>query len=56
MRKRSGKKTLIIEGVLAAVVIALIAAGTVLRMHTGDMSFPEALTSFLKDTFNPYHS
>ena len=56
MRKRSGKKTLIILCVLAAAVLSLIAAGTVLRMQTGDMGFAEAFTSFLSDTFDPYHS
>ena len=56
MRKRSGKKTLIIMCVLAAAVVCLIAAGTILRMNTSDMSLSEALTSFLSDTFNPYHS
>ena len=55
MRKRSGKKTLIILCVLAAAVIALIAAGTVLRMKTANMGFAEALGAFLSDTFNPYH-
>ena len=55
MRKRSGKKTLIILCVLAAVVLSLIAAGTMLRMQSRDLSFAEALTSFLSDTFNPYH-
>lgn len=54
MRKRSGRKTLIIVCVLAAVVICLIAAGAILRMQTRDMGFLDALASFLSDTFNPY--
>ena len=54
MRKRSGRKTLIIVCVLAAAVICLIAAGTVLRMQTHSMGFFDALTSFLSDTFDPY--
>lgn len=54
MRKRSGKKTLIIVCVLAAVVLLLIVAGTVLRMHTHDLGFGEALVAFLSDTFRPY--
>ena len=56
MRKRSGKKTLIILCVLAAIVISLIAAGTILRMQSRDLGFAEALTSFLSDTFNPYRN
>ena len=54
MRKRSGKKTLMIVCVLAAIIICLIAAGTVLRMHTHNLGFFDALTSFLSDTFQPY--
>ena len=56
MRKRSGKKTLIILCVLAAIVVLLIAAGTVLRMQSHDLNAADALKSFLKDTFNLYRS
>lgn len=56
MRKRSGRKTLTIVCVLAAIVLLLIAAGTILRMQSHDMGFLEALLSFLRDTFDPYHT
>lgn len=54
MQKRSGKKTLIIVCVLAAIVLLLLVAGTILRMHTHDLGFGEALVSFLSDTFCSY--
>lgn len=56
MRKRSAKKTLIIVCVLAAAVLLMLVAGTVLRMHTHDMGFGEAMGSFLSDTFRPYNN
>ena len=54
MRKRSQKQTLIIVCVLAALVLALLAAGTILRMRSGSMGFAEAFAAFVSDTFRPY--
>ena len=51
--RRSGKKaTLISLAVAGALVIALLIAGTILRMHTHDMSFAGAFKSFVSDTFS----
>ncbi len=50
--RRSGKKaTLISLAVAGALVIALLIAGTILRMHTHDLGFVEAFASFVSDTF-----
>ena len=39
-----------IAGIL---VLALLLAGTLLRMHSRESGFMEALFSFLRDTFSP---
>ena len=54
MRKRSQKQTLIIVCVLAALVLALLAAGTILRMRSGNIGVAEAFAAFVSDTFRPY--
>ena len=51
MRRKSTRATVITLIVAGALVIALLIAGTILRMHTHDMSFAEAFTSFVSDTF-----
>lgn len=40
----------IVAGVL---VIALMLAGTLMRMHTLEMDFGAAFASFMSDTFHP---
>ena len=51
MRKRSTRATVTTLIVAGALVIALLIAGTILRMHTHDMSFARAFKSFVSDTF-----
>ncbi len=51
MRRRGTKATVTTLIVAGAMVAALLAVGTVLRMRTNEMSFAEAFTSFVSDTF-----
>ena len=51
MRKRSTRATVTTLIVAGALVIALLLAGTILRMNTHDMSFAGAFKSFVSDTF-----
>lgn len=57
MQAKTGKKSaraLRISVIVAgALVIALMLAGTLLRMHTREMDFGAALASFMSDTFHP---
>lgn len=48
--EKAARRTVIIALVL---VIALLITGTVLRMHSHDMNFADAMVSFLSDTFHP---
>ena len=52
MRRKSKRETVTTLIVAGALVIALLLAGTILRMHTHDMSFAEAFKSFVSDTFS----
>lgn len=51
MRRKGKKAALVSVAVAGALVIALMAAGTVLRMRTRDMGFMPAFRSFAADTF-----
>ena len=51
MRKKSTRATFISLIVAGTLVVALLLAGTVLRMRTRDLGFAEAFTSFVSDTF-----
>lgn len=51
MRKRGTKATAVTLIVAGALVVALLIAGTVLRMHTHELGFAEAFRSFASDTF-----
>ena len=52
MRKRSTRATVTTLIVAGALVIALLLAGAILRMHTHDLSFAGAFKSFVSDTFS----
>ena len=52
MRRKSTRATVTALIVAGALVIALLIAGTILRMHTHDMSFAGAFKSFVSDTFS----
>lgn len=54
MRKKGKRTTIITVIVAGALVVALLAAGTVLRMRTRELRFADALRSFVADTFNPW--
>ncbi len=41
--------------VAGACVVALLAAGTILRMQTHNLGPVEAFCSFVSDTFHPSH-
>lgn len=50
---KKGKNTALITVAIAAVLaLVLLIAGTVLRMHTQELSFAEAFSSFAADTFS----
>lgn len=51
MRKKGKKAPLTAVIVAAVLVVALTAAGTVLRMKSRDMEFLPAFRSFMADTF-----
>ena len=51
MRRRSKRATVTTLIVAGALVIELLIAGTILRMHTHDLGFAGAFTSFVSDTF-----
>ena len=51
MRKRTAKQTAIRLMIAATAIIALIIAGTILRMHADKTGFLEAMGAFLKGTF-----
>ena len=51
-RERGGKRALL-SAVLALVLVVLLSiAGTLLRMHSRDMSLADAFKSFVSDTFS----
>ena len=52
MRRKSTRATVTTLIIAGALVIALLIAGTILRMHTHDMSFAGAFKSFVSDTFS----
>lgn len=52
MRRKSKRATVTTLIVAGALVIALLLAGTILRMHTHDLSFAGAFKSFVSDTFS----
>jgi len=52
MGRKRKSTALISVAVAGAAVVALLIAGTVLRMHTRNMDFMQALGSFVSDTFN----
>ena len=51
MRRKSTRATVTTLIIAGALVIALLIAGTILRMHTHDLGFVEAFASFVSDTF-----
>ena len=53
MRKRGTKAPLITAAAAGALAIALLFAGTLMRMDAQGAGFGEAFLSFLKDTFIP---
>lgn len=53
MRRKGQKAALITVLVAGAMVIALLIAGTALRMRTDGLNFGQALRAFAADTFLP---
>ena len=54
MRRKGKRATLVSVIVAGALVVALLAAGTALRMRTRELNLVEAFSSFVSDTFNPW--
>lgn len=52
MRRKGRKAALVSVAIAGILVLALLAAGTLLRMHSRDMGLAEAFVSFVRDTFN----
>ena len=53
--RRKGKRPTVVSVIVAGtLVIVLLAAGTVLRMRTRDVSLAEAFRTFAYDTFHPW--
>lgn len=53
MRRKGTKAALMSVVVAGVLVLALLLAGTLLRMNSLGTGFMEALASFLRDTFSP---
>jgi len=51
MRRKSKKAAIVSIAVAAVLVVVLLIAGTVLRMHSRNLGFIQAFASFVKDTF-----
>lgn len=52
MGRKGQRATLLSIAIAGVLVVALLIAGTVLRMNTRDVGFVEAFASFVSDTFN----
>lgn len=52
MPKKRKNTALITAAIAAVLVLVLLIAGTVLRMHTQNLSFAEAFSAFTADTFS----
>lgn len=54
MQKKKKNTALITAAAAAALALGLMVAGTLLRMHTQDMHFWQAFSSFAADTFQAW--
>jgi len=50
--KRKRQASLVSVAVAAVLIVALLMAGTLLRMHTREISFADAFSGFVSDTFS----